>query len=163
MKKLFILILLCAASQLLRAQVENPGDAAKDGATDHVNNNISNGVYNGLNKTENAIKGIFKKKPKQQQQPQQPNTAQQQNNSVQKPADNAQQQDGSIKVYQNYDFVPGDKIIFDDLKNNALLTAIMVYMACEDPQTLAHTAADGVTWPTQTLSIRNGRPEDVKK
>src|SRR6201995_1432920 len=114
MKKLFILILLCAVSQLLRAQVENPGDAAKDGATDHVNNNISNGVDNGLNKTENAIKGIFKKKPKQQQQPQQPNTAQQQNNSVQKPADNAQQQDGSIKVYQNYDFVPGDKIIFDD-------------------------------------------------
>jgi len=56
-----------------------------------------------------------------------------------------------------------DKIIFDDLKNNALLTAIMVYMACEDPQTLPHTAADGVTWPTQTMSIRNGRLEDLKK
>ena len=56
-----------------------------------------------------------------------------------------------------------DKIVFDDLENNALLTAIMVYMACEDPNTMPHTAADGVTWPKQTLSIRNGRLEDLKK
>jgi hypothetical protein len=66
---------------------------------------------------------------------------------------------GTITWHTNLDTY--DKIIFDDLKNNALLTAIMVYMACEDTQTLPHTAADGVTWPTQTKSIRNGRLEDL--
>jgi len=56
-----------------------------------------------------------------------------------------------------------DKVIFDDVKNNAVLTAILVYMACEDPQTLPHTKADGIKWTDPTKSIRNGRLEDIKK
>jgi len=27
-----------------------------------------------------------------------------------------------------------DKIVFDDVRNNAILTAILAYMACEDPE-----------------------------
>jgi carboxypeptidase Q len=57
-----------------------------------------------------------------------------------------------------------DKIIFDDVKSNALLTAILVYMACEDTATLPHTKADGITnWPAAAKSIRQGRVEDIKK
>jgi hypothetical protein len=63
MKKSLITFALFAAglamSGSLRAQVNDPGQVAKDGATNHANDNINNGVDNGLNKTENAIKGLF--------------------------------------------------------------------------------------------------------
>ena len=57
-----------------------------------------------------------------------------------------------------------DKVVFDDLKNNAMLAAMMVYMACEDPEKLSHEKAtlgvgrngQPVTWPVQTKSIRKG-------
>jgi carboxypeptidase Q len=57
-----------------------------------------------------------------------------------------------------------DKVVFDDLRNNAMLTAIMVYMASEDPATLPRDRAvlqndrqgrPGV-WPTQVKAIRKG-------
>ena len=57
-----------------------------------------------------------------------------------------------------------DKIVFDDLRNNAILTAILIYMACEDPETLPRDKSvlpndrDGKpgVWPTQTKAIRKG-------
>ena len=58
-----------------------------------------------------------------------------------------------------------DKVIFDDLKSNAILTAIMVYMACEDDATLPRDKADIGTdrrtgqpmqWPVQVKAIRKG-------
>jgi len=58
-----------------------------------------------------------------------------------------------------------DKIIFDDLKNNAMLTAILVYMACEDNATFPRDKADlgtdkrtgqPVQWPVQVKAMRKG-------
>lgn len=57
-----------------------------------------------------------------------------------------------------------DKVVFDDLRNNALLTAILVYMACEDPNTFPREKAvlqndrsgRPATWPTQVKVIRKG-------
>ncbi len=57
-----------------------------------------------------------------------------------------------------------DKVVFDDLRNNALLTAILVYMACEDPETFNREKATlqndrtgrPAVWPTQVKSIRKG-------
>ncbi|MEO5567524.1 MAG: M20/M25/M40 family metallo-hydrolase [Gemmatimonadaceae bacterium] len=43
-----------------------------------------------------------------------------------------------------------DKIVFDDLKHNATLAAMMVYLASEDPQFIDRTRAPGAwpeTWP----------------
>jgi carboxypeptidase Q len=58
-----------------------------------------------------------------------------------------------------------DKIIFDDVQNNAILTAILVYMASEDPQKTPReksilpvdprTGKPGV-WPAQRAPIRRG-------
>jgi hypothetical protein len=45
-----------------------------------------------------------------------------------------------------------DKIVWDDVRNNAILTAILVYMACEDPQRLPR---DKSVLP---VSTRSGRP-----
>ena len=58
-----------------------------------------------------------------------------------------------------------DKIVFDDVRNNAILTAIMAYMASEDPEkTSREKAVLGINprsgkkgeWPTQRSPERNG-------
>jgi carboxypeptidase Q len=57
-----------------------------------------------------------------------------------------------------------DKIVFDDLKSNAILTAILVYMASEDPTkfprekiTLPNNAkGEPGKWPEQVKSNRHG-------
>jgi len=110
MKNLLTVLICLIAVLPLRAQVVNPGDAAKDGATNHVNNNISNGVDNGLNGTENAIKGLFKKKKKNPPPVAATTTATTQNQPVTTAAGGGVQ---DIQAYRNYDFVPGDKIIFE--------------------------------------------------
>lgn len=47
-----------------------------------------------------------------------------------------------------------DKIVFDDLQNNALLVAMLVYMACEDPETFPR---DRAPIPGNATD-RNGQP-----
>ena len=54
-----------------------------------------------------------------------------------------------------------DKVIFDDVQSNAILTAIMVYMACEDEATMPRekgTLPSGkpIPWPAQGKAIRKG-------
>jgi carboxypeptidase Q len=61
-----------------------------------------------------------------------------------------------------------DKIVFDDVRNNAILTAILTYMACEDPEkTSREKAVLGINprsgekgeWPTSRTPERNGGQE----
>ena len=58
-----------------------------------------------------------------------------------------------------------DKIVFDDVRDNVILTAIMVYMACEDPKFFPRDKAElGVNprngqpmqWPSPRKATRNG-------
>lgn len=57
-----------------------------------------------------------------------------------------------------------DKIVFDDLRNNAILTAILVYMACEDPErsstekAVLPATSNGTSqpWPAQRKAKRRG-------
>jgi len=44
-----------------------------------------------------------------------------------------------------------DKVVFDDVRSNAILTAILVYMACEDPN---RTSADKIILP---MNSRTGK------
>ena len=70
---------------------------------------------------------------------------------------------GSYTWHTNRDTY--DKIVFDDLRNNAILTAILVYMACEDPEKAARdkivlpvnsrTGEPG-KWPEQRKATRKG-------
>jgi OmpA-OmpF porin, OOP family len=122
MKKSLLFTALCIAVQIAQAQVNDPGQVAKDGATDHANNNLSNGVDNGLNKTESAIKGLFKKKKKTEPPPAaSTTTATTANGATGATGANGAQGNGSaaggpvsLTTYSNYDFVPGDKILFED-------------------------------------------------
>ena len=58
-----------------------------------------------------------------------------------------------------------DKIVWDDVRNNVILTAIMTYMACEDPEFFPRDKADlGMnprtgeprTWPSPRSANRDG-------
>jgi carboxypeptidase Q len=52
-----------------------------------------------------------------------------------------------------------DKIVFDDLRSNAILTAILVYMASEDSEKIPRdkvTLVEPAKWPSQTKSNRRG-------
>lgn len=62
-----------------------------------------------------------------------------------------------------------DKIVFDDVKNNVMLTAILAYMASEDPQktsreksVLPMSKRDGkqMEWPEPRDATRNGGMEE---
>jgi len=58
-----------------------------------------------------------------------------------------------------------DKIVFDDIRSNAILTAILAYMASEDPTTTSRVRSvlppnprngEPGTWPAQTKPTRKG-------
>ena len=57
-----------------------------------------------------------------------------------------------------------DKIVFDDVRNNAMLAAILVYIACEDPQKTqrdksvlpANQKGEPGKWPEQKKATRKG-------
>jgi carboxypeptidase Q len=57
-----------------------------------------------------------------------------------------------------------DKVVFDDLRNNAILTAMLVYMASEDPATLPRDKSvlpndrqgRPAVWPVPVKAIRKG-------
>ncbi|MDQ3277941.1 MAG: M20/M25/M40 family metallo-hydrolase [Bacteroidota bacterium] len=58
-----------------------------------------------------------------------------------------------------------DKIVWDDVRNNAILTAILVYMASEDPQRTSREkmvmpvsprTGERMAWPQQRDAIRQG-------
>jgi Iap family predicted aminopeptidase len=62
-----------------------------------------------------------------------------------------------------------DKIIFDDLRDNVILTAILTYMACEDPETTSRVKAvlpvnprtgEAREWPTPRSPNREGGLND---
>ncbi|MDO8967921.1 M20/M25/M40 family metallo-hydrolase [Algoriphagus sp.] len=56
-----------------------------------------------------------------------------------------------------------DKIVFDDVRNNAILTAILVYMACEEPEMVSrekripvNQRGEPTEWPGKRSPTRKG-------
>jgi carboxypeptidase Q len=61
---------------------------------------------------------------------------------------------GSYTWHTNRDTY--DKIVFDDLRNNAMLAAMLAYMASEDPAKTVNTKTEGIKWPVQVKATRRG-------
>jgi carboxypeptidase Q len=61
---------------------------------------------------------------------------------------------GSYTWHTNRDTY--DKIVFDDVKSNAMLAAIMAYMASEDPLKSSTIKTEGLKWPVQNKATRKG-------
>ncbi len=94
---------------LAQAQVNNPGQVANDAATNQANSDMNNAANKGINDAEKGIGNMFKKKNKPAKtdttQPRQ-NATQLANSTVSSTAESP-----SLKAYDNFDFVPGEKII----------------------------------------------------
>ena len=105
---LFTFILFSIAN----GQVSNPSQVANDAATNQANNDMNNAANNGINKAEKGIGNMFKKKNK----PAKTDSSQQKQSTVPDAAGSpgAGSESPSLNAYENYDFVPGETILFAD-------------------------------------------------
>ncbi len=110
MKKVLAVLLLSTSCTVSRAQIVDPRQVAKDAGTNHANDDTHTGINNAADKLDNGIKGMFKKKKG--------DASVQASGPGQQAANGQLQSDGgasaSIKAYSNYDFIPGDRIVFED-------------------------------------------------
>lgn len=119
MKKLmFILIaggLFFSQADPAAAQVKDPVKQAEKEGEHRVNKGIDKTIDKGFDKIEEGIGGLFKKKDKKDKrgtagEAEQPSGEKQADNS----GSSAQQQSEPALNWAKFDFVPGDKIIFED-------------------------------------------------
>ena len=119
MRGICISCLLFCSSHAIYGQIVKPKEVAKEVGTNTVNGDIRSGINNAADKANNELKGLFKKKRKTEEKAPQPATQASQPAPITPtpPAETTAQRaaaTGSFKSYSNYDFVPGDKIVFED-------------------------------------------------
>ena len=121
MKHLFLLFFCSAACLLLRGQVTDPKSVAQQDASNHANNDINSSINNSLNKTENTLKGLFKKKSKTAKTDSTASAASTGAQGTVAAGTTAAagavvdpSAPASLKTYSNYDFVPGEQVVFED-------------------------------------------------
>lgn len=100
------------------AQVVNPKKEAKKEGTRRINKNIDKGIDKGFDEIEDGIGSFFGKKKKKNKNEQEDQAIQKNNQAT-----NAQDQAGEAEEtpalnWAKYDFVPGDKVIFEDNQVN---------------------------------------------
>jgi OOP family OmpA-OmpF porin len=108
--------ILLFVSPAVISQVKDPVDATKDEGVNRTNRGIDRTIDKGFDKLEEGIGGLFKKKNKSK-----PNEAVEQPSN--EPSDNKEtgnakastaKETGPVLNWAKYDFVPGDKVIFED-------------------------------------------------
>ena len=119
MKKTLLICLAFSITASVNAQFNIFG-SAKQGAANAANNNASNAGSNAVN---NGVNGLFNSKKKDkpadttsQTSTQQSSSTPATSSSTNSTSTSAQTSDGTdtYKPYANYDFVPGDSIVFFD-------------------------------------------------
>jgi OOP family OmpA-OmpF porin len=91
------------------SRAQNVSQTATTTANNNANNQVSNSVNGTMNNAANSIKGLFKKKNKNgnsQTQTASPATSGTAAGSNAGPV--------TLKTYANYDFVPGETVVFED-------------------------------------------------
>ena len=120
MKKLISIAFLIAFSfSLIQAQVVDPEKVVKKQGTKRANSKIEKGVDKGFDKLEEGIGSLFGKKKKKKKGNQSSKESNQTNNSNQQTKDyNSDDQHQTTNkpnvVWNKFDFVPGDVVIFED-------------------------------------------------
>jgi OOP family OmpA-OmpF porin len=115
MKKLILGFACCLCCSIGHTQVVNPNDVAKDAATDRANGDIRSGINNAADKANEDLKNLFKKRQRQASDNKNNSGTSQPNPSGQSGTDGRiSQSGGPLKAYNNYDFVPGERIVFED-------------------------------------------------
>jgi OmpA-OmpF porin, OOP family len=113
MKKLFAFALTCILSVFVsHGQVlKKIGDKVKNKAEQRADQKVDQTIDKGLDKTEEGMKG-GSKGTKEEKSPEDPAITKATKDTTIAPGNPGITT--SLKVYQNYDFVPGDKILFED-------------------------------------------------
>ncbi len=102
--------LIAGMQQNINAQVKEPTEEVKEEGEKRVNKNIKKGVNKSFDKLEKGIGGMFgKKKEKDKKQEAQPEET-----SPQEQTGKTDKQVKPVLSWAKYDFVPGDKVIYED-------------------------------------------------
>jgi len=112
MKIITCIIALLASSLIAAAQITDAKQAAKSKVENRANNKTEEAIDEGLNKVEEGIKGIFKKK-KETTVTETNDENSNSNNDINKnyTAGTAQ---ASLRSFSKFDFVPGEKVLYYD-------------------------------------------------
>lgn len=112
MKSLLIILVSISLANVAFAQFGNILDRANNAATNRANQKIDQGINKGLDKVEDGVKNGGKKSPNGTA----PTTNPDDQTTKTSGSTSAPSSDTpvSMRSYANYDFVPGNKIIFED-------------------------------------------------
>lgn len=114
--KVIILLFLMTCGSFVFAQTIDVKQKTKNAATNRVDGKVNQGINKGLDKLEEGIGGLFKKKDKDNTEKDTKNTNEDRGASDRKGND-----EPTFSTYNKFDFIPGDKIIaFDDFKQDAM-------------------------------------------
>lgn len=122
-QKVFIISFLLVSLQV-NSQVINPREVLKREGTNRANSKIEEGIGAGFNKVEEGVGNIFRKKKEQDKQKETEETDNETSSGEEaeeegKPVSGPQ--GPKLQSTTQYDFVPGDKILyFDDFSQDAL-------------------------------------------
>ncbi len=127
MKKLIIYFLICFINFLplcLNAQI-NIKDKVTESANNRANSRVDQGVEKGMDAVEDGVKSLFTKKSKKSAKKDNKENQTDQQITDKQTADRqdavVQSKEVSLQSYTNYDFIPGDKVLFfEDFSQDAI-------------------------------------------
>ncbi len=124
---ILLTIILFMISQVVDAQIVNPREVVKDKATQRSNSRIDEGIDRGLNKMEDGVGKLFRKKKQGSEETEDTDKEAEGQDSGESgedgPAGTATTQPEKVKLQATtqYDFIPGDKILyFEDFSQDAV-------------------------------------------
>lgn len=114
----FIVLAVCMLSVTLVSGQINVGRKIENKVNNRVNNKIDRGIDKGLDEIEKGIKGDKKKEEEKKKEDEKKTEDASKNQQVK---ESQQSEQASLKAYSNYDFVPGDKVLFyEDFSQDAV-------------------------------------------
>ncbi len=117
--KLLLTALFIAGLHFASAQVLDVKEAAKRKTENRVNNKTDESLDKGLNKIEDGIGNLFKKKKKRSQAESPENTTETSLATNSKPTESTSTPE--LKSYSKFDFVPGEKVLYyEDFENGEI-------------------------------------------
>jgi len=114
MKIICSIIALIVSSFIAEAQIIDAKQAAKSKVENRANNKTEEAIDEGLDKVEQGIKGIFKKKKKKESTVNEDSTEKNAGNSEVNNSNTAGTAATAFKLYSKFDFVPGEKVLYYD-------------------------------------------------
>jgi outer membrane protein OmpA-like peptidoglycan-associated protein len=122
----FVILTFLLSVQGVKGQIVKPREVVKEQGTNRVNNKIYEGVDEGFNKIEEGIGSLLKKKKGGNSDEEEAEENDSEALSDAEKQDNegrqeAQPQKQKLESYTQYDFVPGDRILyFEDFSQDAI-------------------------------------------